>query len=158
GGLSAHAITGFSSGAGISAIVGIAQGFNGIGVFGEASLSSSGGFPVGVYGQSAAASGLGGYFDGRGYFSSNVGIRTANPASTLSVAGDIDVSGSRLHVGTSGNVGIGTSTPESTLHVYRASAGTITAHPSAVIAAENSTNCYLDLLAPDANETGVLFG
>ncbi|NIT59454.1 MAG: hypothetical protein GWN00_25515, partial [Aliifodinibius sp.] len=40
-----------------------------------------------------------------------VGIGTANPASKLSVAGDIDINGSRLHVGTDGKIGIGTNSP-----------------------------------------------
>lgn len=42
----------------------------------------------------------------------NVGIGDASPASRLSVNGEIDISGSRLHVdAASGNVGIGTANP-----------------------------------------------
>ena len=48
---------------------------------------------------------------------SNVGIGTTSPSSKLSISGDIDISGSRLHVGTNGNVGIGTSSPGAKLDV-----------------------------------------
>ena len=41
----------------------------------------------------------------------NVGIGTTTPASKLSVTGDVDISGARLHVGTDGRVGIGTNAP-----------------------------------------------
>ncbi len=64
--------------------------------------------------------------------------------------------------GTTGNgfVGIGNSfsTPENTLHVFKGSAGLVTAHSNAPLVVENSTHCYLNLLAPNANETGILFG
>ena len=46
-----------------------------------------------------------------------VGIGTTDPASELSVNGDIEVSGSRLHVGSDGKVGIGTTAPASDLSV-----------------------------------------
>ena len=46
-----------------------------------------------------------------------VGIGTTNPASELSVNGDIEISGSRLHVGSDGKVGIGTTDPASDLSV-----------------------------------------
>ncbi|MEJ5383416.1 MAG: hypothetical protein WHS44_00895 [Fimbriimonadales bacterium] len=55
-------------------------------------------------------------------------------------------------------IGIGTSLPESSLHVRRASAGTVAAHSNAVLAVENSTNAYINLLTPAANESGILFG
>ena len=51
------------------------------------------------------------------YSSGKVGIGTTTPSSDLSVAGEIDISGSRLHVGTNGNIGIGTSSPAARLHV-----------------------------------------
>ncbi len=64
--------------------------------------------------------------------------------------------------GTTGNgfVGIGNnfSSPENTLHVFKGSAGAVTAHVNAPLVVENSTHCYLNLLAPNANETGILFG
>ncbi|RMG25795.1 MAG: hypothetical protein D6732_22025 [Methanobacteriota archaeon] len=47
----------------------------------------------------------------------NIGIGTSTPASKLSVNGDIDISGSRLHVGTDGNVGIGLSSPMVKFHI-----------------------------------------
>jgi len=49
--------------------------------------------------------------------SGGVGIGTTSPASPLSIAGDIDISGSRLHVGTNGNVGIGTTAPQGALDI-----------------------------------------
>jgi len=58
----------------------------------------------------------------------------------------------------SGNVGIGTESPDSDLHVFRGSAGSITAHPNAVIALESDASCYLNFLAGDANTSGLLFG
>ncbi len=58
----------------------------------------------------------------------------------------------------SGRLGIGTTVPEGDLHVFRASAGTITANANAPLVVENNTSNYLNILAPDANESGVLFG
>ena len=52
-----------------------------------------------------------------------VGIGTTSPVSTLSVAGDVDISGSRFHVGTNGKVGIGTQTPGYPLDVVSLSSG-----------------------------------
>ena len=43
----------------------------------------------------------------------NVGIGNTAPGSKLSVAGDVEISGNRLHVDNGGNVGIGTATPSS---------------------------------------------
>jgi hypothetical protein len=58
----------------------------------------------------------------------------------------------------SGNTGIGTSAPENILHVFKGSAGTVTGFGNAPLIVENSTNSYINILAPDANETGILFG
>jgi hypothetical protein len=57
----------------------------------------------------------------------------------------------------SGNTGIGTSSPSSKLHVRLGSSGT-TPFFQSVITAENSSNAYINLLAPKANESGILFG
>src|SRR2546423_10173683 len=56
------------------------------------------------------------------------------------------------------NTGIGTATPENKLHIFKGSAGTVTAYGDAPLIVENSTHCFINILAPDANETGILFG
>lgn len=45
---------------------------------------------VAVYGRSASTTGFGGYFEGRGYFSGNVGIKTTPGSSALTVNGFIE--------------------------------------------------------------------
>lgn len=71
-----------------------------------------------LHAQTNASDGYAGYFvGGRNYFEGNVGVGTTTPASRLSVDGDVDISGSRLHVNSAGNVGIGTATPQAKLHV-----------------------------------------
>lgn len=57
-----------------------------------------------------------------------------------------------------GSVGIGTTSPDNDLHVLKASAGVVTGNSNAPLVVENSTSCYINLLAPDANERGILFG
>lgn len=57
-----------------------------------------------------------------------------------------------------GKLGVGAYPPETKLHVLNGSAGAITALGNTVLTVENSTNCYTSLLAPDASETGILFG
>jgi hypothetical protein len=64
----------------------------------------------------------------------------------------------QMTLDTAGRLGIGTTVPDTDLHVFRASAGTITANANALLAVENNANCYMNILAPDANETGLLFG
>lgn len=60
--------------------------------------------------------------------------------------------------GFSQKVGIGTVTPENTLHIFKGSAGAVTAHIQAPLIVENSTSCYVHVLAPDVNESGIVFG
>ncbi|MCP4260895.1 MAG: hypothetical protein GY774_25805 [Planctomycetes bacterium] len=62
------------------------------GVYGEA--EGSGGKNYGVYGKTNSSIGYGGYFEGRGYFSGNVGIGMSEPAEKLEVAGNVRLVGS----------------------------------------------------------------
>jgi hypothetical protein len=63
-----------------------------------------------------------------------------------------------LAVNAVGDVGIGTTSPEADLHIFRGSAGTISANGNAPFVVENNTHAYINILAPDANESGILFG
>jgi hypothetical protein len=58
----------------------------------------------------------------------------------------------------SGNVGIGVAVPEATLHVLKANAAGAIGYVNAPLVVENSTHSYVNILAPDAAETGILFG
>ena len=64
----------------------------------------------------------------------------------------------RLRILSNGNIGIGTKTPDNTLHIFKGSAGNVTGYPLAPLVVENSTACYMNLLAPDNTETGIFFG
>jgi hypothetical protein len=65
----------------------------------------------------------------------------------------------RLTIKTSsGYLGVGTNAPENTLHVFKGSAGVVSGHSNAPLVVENSTNCYINLLAPNVSESAVLFG
>jgi hypothetical protein len=55
-------------------------------------------------------------------------------------------------------IGVGTTSPAAPLHVFEGSAGPVTAHGSASLALERAGHNYLNILAPNDNETGVLFG
>jgi hypothetical protein len=64
----------------------------------------------------------------------------------------------RMRIVPSGNMGIGTKTPDNTLHIFKGSAGSITGFINAPLVVENSTHNYINLLAPEISEEGVLFG
>jgi hypothetical protein len=55
-----------------------------------------------------------------------------------------------------GNVGIGLTTPRSKLHVFTGYSGN--PFPYAPMVVEGDNNTYIDILTPDASESGVLFG
>jgi hypothetical protein len=73
-------------------------------VYGHASSSS--GVTYGVYGKTDSVNGYAGYFEGRGYFSSNVGIGTITPIGRLEVksSGESKI---YIHSGKSSQAGIG---------------------------------------------------
>ncbi len=78
----------------------------------------------------------------------NLGIGTATPTTKLSVSGDANVTG---------NVGIGTDTPARSLHVSNGSSGG--ASPTATdLLVEDDGTCYVNLMAPDVSEHGLVFG
>jgi len=70
----------------------------------------------------------------------------------------INLTSPRMTMNLAADVGIGTTSPESRLHVSKGSAGTVTANSNSGLVAENSTNAYVNLLAQDASESGVIFG
>jgi hypothetical protein len=118
-----HGLASDFSGGGCG-VYGESYGTTGFGVFGIAAMTT--GINYGVYGQSQSPEGWAGYFNGRGYFSSNVGIGTTNPTAKLEVAGDAKITGS-LFAGsgptvlfvddTSDMVGIGTTSPRTQLEI-----------------------------------------
>ncbi len=58
----------------------------------------------------------------------------------------------------SGSTGMGTNLPEAKLHIMNLSAGLVTANSDAVLVVENNTSNYINMLTPDNNEKGILFG
>jgi hypothetical protein len=87
-------------------------------------------------------------------FNVNLGI------SSVGVNGTFNVSGNSIFTGniiTGSRIGIGTSTPTAELHIVRGSAG-VAPFFGAPLVVENSINSYMNLLAPNNFETGILFG
>ena len=57
------------------------------------------------------------------------------------------------------NFGIGTTSPDNKFHVFKASAGTVTANTSTTTAVfENNTDNYIQMLSPNTNVGGIWFG
>jgi hypothetical protein len=63
-----------------------------------------------------------------------------------------------LRIDASGNVGIGTQSPDANLHVYKASAGSITASSDAQLVVENSGVAAINLLSGASSHGQILFG
>ena len=83
-------------------------------------------------------------------------LANSNSLNFLIDAGGTNVS--RMTILAGGNTGIGTTSPENTLHVYKGSAGTVTANSNSPLVVENNGSSYINILVPDANESGILFG
>ncbi len=93
------------SATGANGVYGQNSNSGGRGVYGYATASSFANY--GVYGKTNSSTGYGGYFDGRGYFSGNVGIGTTDPQGPLQIFTDDDGAGREatllidgLHTGT----------------------------------------------------------
>ena len=87
---------------------------NPIGILGKVNASDG----KAVYGYNENPDGYGGYFEGNGYFSGDVGIGTDDPDYKLDVAGTVNMSGFKLATGaasgyvlTSNSSGVGTWQP-----------------------------------------------
>jgi hypothetical protein len=63
---------------------------------------------------------------------------------------------SLFYASQSQNTGIGITTPRATLHVFSGASGNLTPHSPMVVESNSAT--YINLLSPDAAETGLLFG
>jgi len=134
-------VYGFSNSPSGTGVKGHAYAPDGYGLYGFNEGDS--GNAIGVYGATATATGFGGYFVGRGFFSNSDGIGTALTTSPLTVAGTIQsttggfkfpdgsvqttaatgsgsslwqTNGSEIYY-IAGNVGVGVTDPHSTLHV-----------------------------------------
>ena len=143
----------------------------GTGVWGQATAET--GTNYGVRGECASPAGYAGYFDGRGYFSGNVGIGTTSPGSPLTVAGTIESTsgGFKFPDGTTqttaasgsgsqwegagggsdiyylGQVGIGTTSPQYQLQVESSDAATIRVHNTSTVGEFCGVNAEVD--SPD---------
>lgn len=63
-----------------------------------------------------------------------------------------------LTVDSSQKTGFGISTPDSKVHIWKASAGTVTAATNTVLTIENNTSAYINILTPNTSTGGILFG
>lgn len=65
----------------------------------------------------------------------------------------------KMRVASDGKVSIGNlAAPDLLLHVYAGSAGTVTAHANTNMVVESNANAGVSILAPDANESHIVFG
>jgi len=128
---------------------------NSVGVAGQ--VRTSGGYAI--YGDAYGAGGWAGYFDGKGYFSNNVGIGTTSPNTALEVDGAISTTtsdyaqgstGSRLLLETSGSgnthsyiqaqsSGGASNAEDLALQLYGGKVGIGTSSPTALLTLESSS-------------------
>jgi hypothetical protein len=111
-------------------VVGETRSAAGIGVYGHATAST--GVNYAVLGTTDSSSGWAGYFNGRGYFSGNVGIGNASPVQKLDVAGTIQSTGFKLttaptagYVLTADAAGVGTWQPAAGESIWQESGSNI---------------------------------
>ena len=109
---------------------------------------------VGVYGETASADGYGGYFQGDGYFSGNVGIGVLNPQAPLTLAGgnwDVATGDGDVQIGnTNGRLKIGVATSGGGVGITRMNAQSATASPKLILGAGGA-----DLLAIWSTSVGI---
>jgi len=86
----------------------------------------------------------------------SIGAQARVDTSNAMVLGSINgINGATANV----NVAIGTTTPKAALHVSRGSSGnTLTISSNRISLFEDNVSNYIQLLSPDANETGILAG
>lgn len=83
------------------------------------------------------------------------------PLIGTSTPGDLALQVSTSNLGqtfVAGNVGIGTTAPETKLHVFKGSAGTMTGNTSGAMIVEHSSHNYINIIAPEWAEKGIVFG
>jgi len=81
----------------------------------------------------------------------NFGIRSENDLILMAGAAE------RARISSAGSIGVGTSSPDSLLHVMTSDSSGIS-DANAIAIFEKSGTGYVQLLTPDANESGLLFG
>jgi hypothetical protein len=122
-----------------------------------------GGFANIVSGSSATVPG-GRQNEARGANSFAAGLRAKANHTGAFVWGDstdvdfASTANNQFLIRASGGVGIGTTAPEGDLHVFRGSAGAVTASSAAPLVIESDTNAFIHVLTPGNALSGILFG
>jgi hypothetical protein len=113
-------------------------------------FASSFGDKISFYGNSGTHYGIG--------MQNNL-MQIHSDASASDIAFGYGISASfseKMRIKGNGNVGIGTATPLSKLHIFSGASGNIT--PFSPVVIEGNNNTYINLLTPNNNESGLLFG
>ena len=123
---------------------------NAYGVYGRALATTGQG--RGVYGQTESTEGTGVHGEAVAATGTNFGVK-GTVASPDGYAGYF--TGGRNYF--EGNVGIGTTDPEQLLHLQHSEAG-VAPNADSLLVVERNGSSYINILAPDSAESGVLFG